>query len=68
MDVVENRNLLGARRTLDEAFQLSKDSLAPGRTHLENALKLFEHVLSFGEAKRKTSVEKLQMVLEGLET
>lgn len=67
MDVLEDRYLSGARETLDEAFQLLRDSLAPGCTHLEIALELLKNVLAFGEAKRKTSMEKLQMVLKASE-
>ena len=66
MDALENRNLPGARATLDEAYELSKDSIGPHSTHLGIALKLLENVLALGEAKKKTAVEKLQMALEWL--
>ena len=66
MDTLEDRNLPGARATLDEAYELSKESVGPHSTHLGIALKLLENVLALGEAKKKTAVEKLQMALEGL--
>lgn len=66
MDALEDRNLPGARATLEEAFELSKGSVGPHSTHLGIALKLLENVLALGEAKKKTAVEKLQMALDEL--
>lgn len=66
MDALEDRNLPGARATLEEAFELSKGSVGPHSTHLGIALKLLENVLALGEAKKKTAVEKLQIALDEL--
>ena len=66
IDNMEKRNLPGARATLDEAHELSKQSVGHLDTHVGLALKILETVLALGEAKRKTAMEKLQLVMEEL--